>query len=76
MDVISALERTLSQTNEPGLRQQLAGTIERLRERKRGEDRRVPPRGDSRRRSQPNASARKARLRTRRRDPLGKRTGA
>jgi hypothetical protein len=34
MDVISALEHALSQTHEPGLRQQLADAIERLRKRK------------------------------------------
>jgi hypothetical protein len=40
--VISALERTLSQTHEPELRQQLIDTIERLRKQK---DDQEPKRG-------------------------------
>jgi hypothetical protein len=32
--VIAALERTLSRTREPGLRQQLVDTIDRLRKEK------------------------------------------
>jgi hypothetical protein len=43
--VISALERSLSQTHEPRLRQQLTDTIRRLRTSK-GRDGRVRPRGD------------------------------
>lgn len=49
-DVISALEHVLSQTHEPDLRQQLTDTIERLRDRKRREERRHATRGNSRRR--------------------------
>jgi hypothetical protein len=42
--LISALERSLSQTHEPALRRQLTDTINRLRKRRRPEAGRVPPR--------------------------------
>jgi hypothetical protein len=60
MGVISALEHALSQTHEPGLRQQLTDTIQRLREHRRREEGRVAPGGESRRTSQPKARRRKS----------------
>lgn len=57
--VISTLKRALSRTQEPALRQQLTDTIERLRERRRRENSRVPRQRDSTRRSPPSVPARK-----------------